>query len=203
MSKPFSEACENNKVPILGVISHYFSKGITVLEIGSMTAQHVQFFAEKLPEVTWQPSETAEHMKTLQAGLEGVELDNILPPIQLDVTDAIWPLTMAEGIFSANTLHIMPESAVARFFRGASVVMAPEAYLCVYGPFNYGGEYTSESNARFDNWLKIENPASGIRDFELVNALAAKESMTLVADHEMPANNRLLVWQKMANYFPV
>jgi hypothetical protein len=203
MSKPFSEACENNKSPILAVISDYFNKGIIVLEIGSYTTQHVQYFAEHLPGVTWQPSDTPENMPLVTAGLEGVERENILPPLTLDVCDKRWPLTMAEGIFSANTLHIMPEADVARFFRGAGVVLAPQAYLCVYGPFKYNGQYTSDSNARFDDLLKSQDPTSGIRDFETVNALAYKSGMTLVADHAMPANNQLLVWQKMLGYFPV
>lgn len=203
MSKPFSEACESNKGPILSVISEYFDDGITVLEIGSYTTQHVQFFAEKMPGVTWQPSDTPENLPIVNAGLEGAMRDNILPPLGLDVRDGRWPLNMAEGIFSANTLHIMPAPFMKSFFRGAGAVLAPQGYLCVYGPFNYKGEYTSESNARFDNWLKIQNPDSGIRDFEKANALAMGAGMTLVADHDMPANNRLLVWQKMLNYFPV
>jgi cyclopropane fatty-acyl-phospholipid synthase-like methyltransferase len=203
MSKPHSEACENNKAPILSVISRYFEKGMTVLEIGSYTTQHVQYFAEKLPGITWQPSDTPENMPTVKAGLKDAAQDNILPPLTLDVGDGRWPLTMVEGIFSANTLHIMPEKLIARFFRGAGRVLAPEGCLCVYGPFKYGGRYTSESNQRFDNWLKTQDSVSGIRDFEQVNTLAISAGMALVEDHDMPANNQLLVWRKVLNYFPV
>lgn len=203
MSKPFSQACENNKASILSVIGKYFRDGITVLEIGSYTTQHVQYFAEKMPAVTWQPSDTPDSMPLVEAGLEGVKQYNILPPLTLDVRDRRWPLDMAEGIFSANTLHIMAEADMGPFFRGAGVVLAPHGYLCVYGPFKYGGDYTSESNARFDAWLKSDNPDSGIKDFEAANTLATNAGMALVADHDMPANNRLLVWEKRLNYFPV
>ena len=65
-----------------------------------------------------------------------------------------------------------------------------------HGPFNYGGEFTSDSNRAFDQWLKDRDPASGIRDFEAVDALARAIGLALVEDNAMPANNRALVWQK-------
>jgi hypothetical protein len=68
--------------------------------------------------------------------------------------------------------------------------------LCVYGPFNYRGHYTSDSNAQFDAWLKTRDPKSAIRDFEFVDALARAQGLTLAADHAMPANNRTLVWRR-------
>ncbi len=201
MSKPYSEACENNKSPILSVISRYFKSGNNILEIGSYTTQHVQYFAEKMPEVQWQPTDIPENVPIMLAGLEDVALNNIQPPLSLDVCDERWPITMKDGIFSANTLHIMPESSIPRFIHVATAVLVPQGYLCVYGPFKYGGEFTSESNAHFDNWLKIRDPNSGIRNFEEIDALASNAGMVLVADHLMPANNQLIVWQKLLNYF--
>jgi hypothetical protein len=197
MAIPFSQACENNKALIVSVISQYFLPGITVLEIGSYTTQHVKFFAQQLPEVTWQPSDTPENLTTVQAGLASKALPNILPPVALDVSQVKWPVEQAEGIFSANTLHIMSEPYVACFFRGAGKILQPQSCLCVYGPFKYEGNYTSDSNARFQDWLQDRDPASGIRDFETVDALAKEAGLELVADHVMPANNQLLVWQKI------
>ena len=68
--------------------------------------------------------------------------------------------------------------------------------FCVYGPFNYGGKFTSASNERFEQWLKSRNTASGIRDFEALQAHADRLGWQLLDDVEMPANNRCLVWQK-------
>ena len=68
-----------------------------------------------------------------------------------------------------------------------------DTLLAVYGPFNYEGRYTSESNARFDQWLAAQSPDSAIRDFEKVNALAEQAGFSLLEDNAMPANNRLLV----------
>jgi len=196
MNKPFSQACENNKQPILEVISSYFKAGDRVLEIGSDTAQHALYFCEQLPELSWIPSEIPENMETLKAGLAGEELSNLAPPETLDVTQKNWPVSGLDGLFSANCLHIMPAAFNVDFFRGACEVLKQDAILCVYGPFKYQGEFTSESNAGFDLWLKERNPLSGIRNFETINQLAIENGFELQEDRAMPANNQCLIWQK-------
>jgi len=86
---------------------------------------------------------------------------------------------------------------VEAFFRGVGRVLAPAGQLVVYGPFRFDGDYTSASNAEFDAYLRRRDPASGIRDFEAVDALARAEGLQLAANHAMPANNQLLVWQRL------
>lgn len=196
MARPFSQACENNKQYILDVIRHEFHAGDRVLEIGSGTAQHVRHFAQALPEVQWLPSDVPANLDTVQAGLADDAPPNVAAPIALDVARQPWPVTGVDGIFSANTLHIMPESHVEHFFRGAKQVLLPGGTLCVYGPFRYHGEFTTPSNARFDLWLRERDPRSGVRDFEWVDALARAAGLVLRADHAMPANNQLLVWKR-------
>ena len=196
MSKPFSQACENNKAAILAVIRQYFRGDLTVLEIGSYTGQHAQYFASQLPQVTWQPSDIQDNLPIVEAGLADLTLSNILPPLALDVSQQPWPVKIAGGVFSANTLHIMVQEKLADFFHGAGLVLQAGGFLCVYGPFKYAGDYTSDSNASFELWLQERDPVSAIRDFETVNALAEKAGLTLVTDHPMPANNQLLVWKK-------
>ena len=68
--------------------------------------------------------------------------------------------------------------------------------LAVYGPFNYGGDFTSDSNRAFDASLRTRDPRMGIRDFEAVDALARAIGLQLVADVAMPANNHTLVWTR-------
>lgn len=196
MSKPFSQACENNKAAILAVIRQYFRGDLTVLEIGSYTGQHAQYFASQLPQVTWQPSDIQDNLPIVEAGLADLTLSNILPPLVLDVSQQPWPVKIAGGVFSANTLHIMAQEKLEDFFHGVGLVLQTGGFLCVYGPFKYAGEYTSDSNASFELWLQERDPVSAIRDFETVNALAEKAGLTLVTDHPMPANNQLLVWKK-------
>ena len=50
-----SEACERNKAPILEVLKKHLAQGETrVLEVGSGTGQHAEYFAEQLPKVLFQ-----------------------------------------------------------------------------------------------------------------------------------------------------
>ena len=196
---PFSEACERNKGPILEVLRRWLgeSPGL-VVEIGSGTGQHAVHFARHLQQLSWQPTETPGNLAGLNArvGVEGP--CNLLPPLELDVVQHDWPCDAdgADAVFTANTLHIMSWPEVQALFRGVGRVLRDEGLLIVYGPFRYGGQYTSYSNASFDEALRSRDPASGIRDFEALDALAVQQGLSLVADEAMPANNQTLVWRK-------
>ena len=187
--KPFSEASERNRAPILEVLKRVFSKTRFVLEIGSGTGQHAAYFAPELPHLVWQASDVAENLPGIGAWVSNP------PPLELDV-DKAWPKVVADAVFSANTCHIMSWPQVERMFDGLGKIRTLKT-LCLYGPFNYGGKHTSESNARFDAMLRARDPASGLRDFEKIRSLAEAAGLTLLADNAMPANNRLLVFQKL------
>ena len=191
-----SEAAERNKGPILEVLAREFANTHRVLEIGSGTGQHAVFFASRLPHLSWQPSDTGEYLPELRERLRLQRLANLGLPIELDVRNHPWPVAAGDGVFSANTLHIMSWGSVQDFFRGVGNALTVSGVLCVYGPFRYGGRFTAQSNAAFDDYLRMRDPASGIRDFEAVNELAREHGLQLLADHPMPANNNLLVWLK-------
>lgn len=195
IDKPFSESCVQNRDPILAILRPLFADRRHVLEIGSGTGQHAVYFAADLPHLVWQTADVPQHHPGIQAWLEEAALPNVLPPLALDVNDTAWRSGRYDAVFSANTLHIMGWPEVERFFAGVGAVLEAGGILAVYGPFNYGGRYTSESNARFDAWLKARDPASGVRDFEAVDALARSQGLVLQQDIAMPANNRTLVWR--------
>ena len=193
-----AEACERNKAPILEVLRTEFATSRSVLEIGSGTGQHAVHFAAHLPHLSWQPSEVAALLPALAERVRLEGSPNLRSPIALDVRATPWPHAEADAIFSANTLHIMGWEEVEDFFRGVGAALGPGGVLCVYGPFNYQGRYTSASNAEFDRYLRARDPASGIRDFEEVNTLSSQNGLSLLADHAMPANNQLIIWHKRA-----
>lgn len=193
-----AEASERNKGPILEVLRHELAGARALLEIGSGTGQHAVHFAAHLPLLRWQPSEVAALLEPLAQRIQLAHLPNLAAPLALDVRLQPWPRVAVDAVFSANTLHIMDVAAVADFFRGVGVLLQGGGVLCVYGPFNYQGRYTSDSNAQFDQWLKARDVRSAIRDFEAVDALAREAGLTLAADHAMPANNRTLVWRRAA-----
>lgn len=192
--KPFSPACERNREPILAVLRKHFAASRRVLEIGSGTGQHAVHFAAAMPSLTWQCSDVAEHLPGIEAWLSDAALPNTPSPIELDVARGPWPRNRFDAVFSANTLHIMGWPEVEAFFAGLQTVLGDQGTLVVYGPFNQGGDYTSNSNREFDGWLKARDPRSGIRDFEAVDALARAIGMALAEDVAMPANNRCLAW---------
>lgn len=194
-SLPFSQACENNKLPILEVLRQAFADRRQVLEIASGTGQHACHFAASMPWLRWQPTELPQHLPVLHPRCAAYTGDNLLPELALDVCDEPWPVAVPDALFSANSLHIMAFSAVEKLFEALGRLAGDDVVLAIYGPFNYRGQYTSPSNARFDQWLAQQHPDSAIRDFEAVDRLASASGFSLQADHEMPANNRLLLWR--------
>ena len=195
MDKPYAESCDQNKEPILSVIKPLLQDKKTVLEIGSGTGQHAVHFAAQMPHLTWQTSDQKDYLPGINMWLDDARLANVLAPFELDVKHPHWPNKQYDVIFSANTLHIMHWTAVQAFFSGVKDRLSSKGLLLIYGPFNYHYQYTSESNARFDEWLKARDPQSGIRDFEELNKLAVAHDMSLLHDYAMPANNRILCWQ--------
>jgi len=185
--KPFSEASERNREPILAVLKRIFADRRAVLEIGSGTGQHAAYFAPELPQLAWQPSDVAENLPGIRAW--GVS------PIELDV-DRAWPQLEVDAVFSANTAHILSWTQVERMFAGVARLLPAGGLFALYGPFHYGGQPTSESNARFDAMLRVRDPASGVRNFEDICTLAQTVGLMLAEDNAMPANNRLLVFRK-------
>ena len=196
-SLPFSQSCENNKDVIAEALSRVFASRRQVLEIASGTGQHAVWFSERLPHLHWQATEIAAHLDVLRPRCLQYNGDNLLPPRALDVSHRPWPVeTIPHALFTANSLHIMPWDSVEALFAELGERAGADTLLAVYGPFNYGGEYTSPSNASFDQWLAQQSSHSAIRDFEKVDALAKLAGFGLSEDVEMPANNRLLVWHK-------
>ena len=193
---PYAEACEQNKDPILQVLREQFTEPLTVLEIGSGTGQHAVYFTEQMPHLRWQPTDRAEYLAGISSWIEHAQSSSVLPPIELDVSEKEWQIKTASGIFCSNAIHIMSWNHVIALFGGVKLIAEKGAKLVMYGPFNYGNEYTSESNRQFDTMLRSRDPLSGIRNFEDVDELANAAGFSLLKDYAMPANNRTIVWQK-------
>jgi len=207
-SKPYSESCERNSAPILQVLQQHLGQARTVLEIGSGTGQHAVHFAAAMPWLRWQASDHCDYLPGIRQWLDEAALPNTPAPLELQavIGEGLQPLPPLpvhddvagfDAVFTANTLHIMGWEQVQALFAGLPSLMAPEGLLVAYGPFNYNGAFTSDSNQHFDGWLKARDPRSGIRDFEAVDALARAQQLELREDVAMPANNRCLVWRRM------
>jgi cyclopropane fatty-acyl-phospholipid synthase-like methyltransferase len=194
--KPNAPATERNREAILQVLQTEFRDAKSVLEIGSGTGQHAVFFASQLPHLTWQCSDREINHTGINAWIADTGLDNVLPPLALDVQDTEMPGAAYDAVFSANTAHIMSFPAVECMFRIVGSCLAEEGVFCLYGPFNQDGAFSSPSNEKFDASLKAQDAAMGIRDLQDLDALAANNGMRRVRLYAMPANNNLAVWQK-------
>ena len=195
-AKPDAPAARSNREAILGVLRQEYRATRTVLEIGSGTGQHAVFFAAAMPELTWQTSDRAGNHPGINAWIRDAGPGNVLSPVRLDVLADPPPEGPYDAVFSANTAHIMSVEAVAAMFRIVGAVLHHGGLFCLYGPFNLAGEFTSESNRRFDASLRAQNSRMGIRDVEALEELATVNGMRLVRRYAMPANNMILVWEK-------
>ena len=178
----FSEAAEKNKNHILLVLQEWLPTHARVLEIGSGSGQHALHMAAEMKSITWQPTERSEGMHDLTKNLSDYGFPNILKPLMLDLSSERWPNVDTNCVYSANVMHIVKENLGANLIRGVGDNLAEGGLLILYGPYKYGGDFTTQSNADFDAWLKERNPHSGIRDFEWVNDLADQHGLSLQAD---------------------
>lgn len=192
---PRSPACERNRDPILRVLERVLPPRATVLEIGAGTGQHAVHFAGHLPGLTWIASDRLDNHAAIRAWIQHEALPNVRGPVALDVTGDEWPEAPLDAVFSANTAHIMHWSEVEAMFTGVGRALKPGGTFCLYGPFRYGETHVSESNQRFDDQLRAEDPGMGIRDRHAIERLADTVGLALVEDIAMPANNRTLVFE--------
>lgn len=208
-TKPYSPACDRNKDAILVELRGYFADRREVLEIGSGTGQHAVHLAAAMPWLRWQCSDQPDYLPGIRLWLDEASLPNTPAPFALQAVAGraprfepppIKPMGASgrgyDAVFSANTLHIMGWPEVQALFAVLPTLLTDDTVVAVYGPFNYDGGFTSDSNREFNASLKARDPRSGIRDFEAVNVLAEAIGLRLIADIAMPANNRMLVWRR-------
>ena len=198
--RPYAASCDNNQAPIFDVLQQALAHSRHVLEIGSGTGQHSVYFAPRLPHLVWQTSELPALHAGIAAWHAAYPAPNLRAPLALDMADAHWPAPAngvpVDAVFTSNTLHIMGWPLVQRLLALVGQHLPAGGVFAAYGPFNYGGSYTSDSNRQFDAWLQARDAASGIRDFEAIVEQTATQGLQLQADHAMPANNRTLVFVK-------
>lgn len=196
--KPYSDTAEENKTLVFPVIKPYLEGVSTALEIASGTGQQIVFFAEMTPEIIWQPTDLPDNVPGIVQWVDNAGLQNVLPPVVLDVGATDWPVNTIEFAYSSNSLHIMSWQHVLDLFARLGGLMKTDAYFCVYGPFSFAGKHVSDSNVRFDSYLKHKDPLSGVRDTEALEKLGESHGIILRSNIDMPHNNHILVWQKVA-----
>lgn len=194
--KQTAQSCERNRDFILPVLQEVLPRTGTVLEIGSGTGQHAAYFAPRLPQLVWQPSDLASNHASIRAWAAEAAASNLRDPLLLDLFVEPWPVTQADAIVCINTVHIVAWAGVEKLFAGAGRLLPSGGVLYVYGAYRYATRPLEPSNEDFDRWLKARDPASGIRDFEAVDTLARQNSLRVTGDRAMPGNNRSIWWTR-------
>lgn len=206
MNHRFAPAAERNRDAILAVLKEVLPKDGLVLEVASGTGQHAVAFAAAFPTLRWQPSDpNLEARASIAAWADEAPVDNVLPPLALDVTNPGWADTLPEAIAAIvciNLLHIAPWSACEGLMRGAAAALPSGGPLYLYGPYKRGGCHTAPSNAAFDDSLREQNPAWGVRDLDDVRTCAAAQGLRFDDVIEMPANNLSVIFKRAAEGGP-
>ena len=204
MTKRYAPATERNRESILQVLRKTLPEHGTVLEIAAGTGQHAAFFSQHLEPRFWLPTDMgAANLASIDGWRAEVSSSNLLPPRELDVCDAVWPVQHSlpapiSAVVNINMVHISPWECCTALFSGAARLLPIHGVVVLYGPFKCEGQHTAASNARFDSQLRSENPEWGVRDLEAVTAAAIACGFERRAVIEMPANNLSLAYGRTA-----
>jgi hypothetical protein len=199
-------AYHRNHQPIRAVLLRCLAgKSGDVVEAGSGTGQHVVDFARHMPDIVWWPSDINEqHLRSIVAWRAHAGLQNIRPPLRVDLSDPAWCPAMQDGsgpanllaVFCANVIHIAPWRVAEGLFAGAGRYLREDGRLLLYGPFKRNGKHTSVSNAVFDTSLRERDGEWGVRDIAELERLAVSARLALTEIVEMPANNLILLFER-------
>ncbi|XP_015791117.1 methyltransferase-like 26 [Tetranychus urticae] len=200
-------AAERNKNAILSILRKVLSpdKQLSALEVASGSGQHVTWFAQNFPNITWQPTEyDADSLKSIDAYRESCEQakTRVKPAQLVDITQPIecWPQQVAQQrydfILNINMIHISPYTCTIGLFRAGAELLKNDGLIILYGPFAVDGVLSPESNVAFDRSLRSRDPDWGVRDTRDVIQTGKQFNFKFMQTFEMPANNKILIFQK-------
>ncbi len=194
--RAFVAAAAKNAAPILEVLRREFRGCREILEIGSGTGQHAVTFAADLDHVDWQTSDLDENHGLIAAWIKDSGAANVRAPLSVDVRTTELPPDAYDGVYSANTAHIMSMEAVLDMIVLVARALRPGGVFCLYGPFSIGGCFNTQSNQQFDRQLRARDADMGLRDLVMLEEYATRHGLARDSLYAMPANNLLAVWRK-------
>ncbi|MEK9672530.1 MAG: DUF938 domain-containing protein [Rhodospirillaceae bacterium] len=189
-------ATRRNADAIEAVLTRVLPASGMVLEIGSGSGQHITRFAAAMPHLDWRASDPdPRHRQSIQAWIDHTRID-LPPPLDLDSRALPWPVVGVDAVISINMIHVAPWEACLSLLSGAAGALPEGGVLYLYGPFMIGGRHTSDSNIRFDQSLRAEAPAWGVRNLDDVALEARARGLHLTETVKMPANNLSVIFKK-------
>jgi hypothetical protein len=190
-------AALRNREPIAEVLADWLPERGLVLEVASGTGEHSAYFAERFPNLRWQPSDMHDDaLQSIRAWQASVELPNLNTPIVIDAASPDWPIGHADAVININMVHISPWAAALGLLDGAARILDAASPLILYGPWITETLETAPSNLAFDADLRSRDPEWGLRSVEDFAAEAKKRGFALAGQRLMPANNLMLLFRK-------
>jgi uncharacterized protein DUF938 len=190
-------AALRNREPIAAVLAEWLPARGTVLEIASGTGEHAACFAQRFPQLDWQPSDLhPDALASIAAWRDEADLPNLRAPAFLDAASSEWPVERADAILSINMVHISPWAAALGLLDGATRILQAGSPLILYGPWLKDDVPTAPSNVDFDADLRRRDPEWGLRRVEDFAAAAEDRGLRLEATRAMPANNLMLLLRR-------
>lgn len=190
-------AALRNREPIAQVLAEWLPKRGLVLEIASGTGEHSVYFAERFPNLEWQPSDRdPDSLESIRAWRSAAALGNVREPIVIDAASRDWPVERADALLNINMVHISPWSSALGLLDGAARLLGAGAPLILYGPWISDDVETAPSNLAFDEDLRRRDAEWGLRKVEQFAADALARELRLIERRPMPANNLMLLFRK-------
>ncbi|NOQ34729.1 MAG: DUF938 domain-containing protein [Methylococcaceae bacterium] len=207
---PLSEyvawAGNRNREPLLGVLKEKLPKDNgQILELASGSGMHINYFAPHFEHLHFHPTDkdkdVFDNIKKLSIEHGN---DNIADPTHLDLTDPDTWFNAADReantfavIFCINIFQVAPISIADGMMECASKLLTNDGFLLIYGPFQIGGTFSTESNQDFHNTLSSAGVSEwGLKDITDLQAAAEKHGLELNEKIDMPANNFSLVFTR-------
>jgi hypothetical protein len=190
-------AALRNRQPIAEVLEEWLPDRGLVLEIASGTGEHAVHFADRFPQLEWQPSDVhPDALASIRAWRAEAGLPNLREPLTIDASSASWPIDAADAVLSINMVHISPWASALGLLNGAARILPAGAPLILYGPWLKDDVPTAPSNLAFDSDLKRRDPAWGLRRVEDFATAADGRGLRLMETRAMPANNMMLLLRR-------
>ena len=191
---------ERNREPILEKLAPFIPEESRILEIGSGSGEHARYFTNTLSNCQWQCSERSDNLSNLKAKIDQHYNLALLPPLQIDLYDKDWAKVLDtqtyDLVLAINVIHIAAWEATPNLMEGAAPSLKPQGHLFLYGPYRFRDKELEPSNQSFEEFIKATYPGAGLRYVEDVVEQAAHHQLMLIAQHDMPANNQVLCFQK-------
>ena len=194
-----------NRDPLLGVLKDKLPKEPErILEMASGSGMHINYFAPHFSHLHFHPSEkdleVFDNIKKLTSDQGN---NNIADPMHLDLTQPdTWFNPESEksfaAIFCINIFQVAPISIADGMMKCASHLLKDDGFLLIYGPFQEGGTFSTDSNKVFHETLSSAGVSEwGLKDIADLKKAAADHGLELKEKIDMPTNNFSLVFGKI------